>query len=108
IQGGFRGRAPQLTFGDIYPVLRQRLQAKGLPVPSQRGTSAVDAFHFSANAAVPMEPAGLVAAEPLDAHAEPHEDPEPAWPEQSRHAGVVADALRAAQSIAREGTKAQA
>src|SRR5215468_11807817 len=83
IQGGIPGKAPQLTFGDIYPVLRQRLQAKGLPVPSQRGTSAVDAFHFSANAAVPMERAGIVAAEPSAASAESQEEPEPVWPEQS-------------------------
>src|SRR5262252_8403547 len=108
IQGGIPGKAPQLTFGDIYPVLRQRLQAKGLPVPSQRGTSAVDVFRFSANAAVPMERAPSVPAEFLDASAESQEEPEPVWPEQSRHAGVVADALRAAQSIAGEGTKAQA
>src|SRR5215467_13895243 len=66
IQGGIPGKAPELTFGEIYPVLRQRLQAKGLPVPSQRGTSAVDAFHFSANAAVPMDPARIVVAEPMD------------------------------------------
>ena len=108
IQGGIPGKAPQLTFGDIYPVLRQRLQAKGLPVPSQRGTSAVDAFHFSANAAVPMERAPRVAAEFVEAGAESEEEPEPVWPGQSRHVGVIADALRAAQSIAGEGTKAQA
>ena len=108
IQCGIPGKAPQLTFSDIYPVLRQRLQAKGLPVPSQRGTSAVGVFHFSANAAVPMEPAQRVAIEPLDAHAESQEDPEPVRPGQSRHTGVVADALRAAQSITGEGAKAQA
>jgi hypothetical protein len=108
IQCGIPGKAPQLTFSDIYPVLRQRLRAKGLPVPSQRGTSAVDMFHFSANAAVPMESAQRVATEPLDAHAESQEDPEPVRPGQSRHTGVVADALRAAQSITGEGAKAQA
>ena len=108
IQGGIPGKAPLLTFGDIYPVLRQRLQAKGLPVPSQRGTSAVDAFHFSANAAVPTERPPGIAAEFVDAGAESQEEPEPAWPGQSRHVGVIADALRAAQSIAGEGTKAQA
>jgi hypothetical protein len=108
IQCGIPGKAPQLTFGDIYPVLRQRLQAKGLPVPSQRGTSAVGTFPFSANAAVPMEPAHSAAAEPFDAHAEPRENPEPEQPGQARHVGVVADALRAAQSIAGAGAKAQA
>jgi hypothetical protein len=108
IQCGIPGKAPQLTFSDLYPVLRQRLRAKGLPVPSQRGTSAVGIFHFSANAAVPMEPAQRVATEPLDAYAESQEDPEPVRPGQSRHTGVVADALRAAQSITGEGAKAQA
>ena len=108
IQCGIPGKAPQLTFSDIYPVLRQRLRAKGLPIPSQRGTSAVDMFCFSANAAVPMEPSHSVAAEPDAADAGSQEDPEPVRPGQSRHTGVVADALRAAQSITGDGAKAQA
>jgi len=108
IQCGIPGKAPQLTFSDIYPVLRQRLRAKGLPIPSQRGTSAVDMFYFSANAAVPVEPAHSVAAEPDDADAGSQEDPEPVRPGQARHTGVVADALRAAQSITGDGAKAQA
>jgi len=108
IQCGIPGKAPQLTFGDIYPVLRQRLRARGLPVPSQRGTSAVGTFYFSANAAVPMEPAHRVAAEAHDAHAGPQQDPGPVRPGQARHTGVVADALRAAQSITGDGAKAQA
>jgi hypothetical protein len=108
VQDGIPGKAPQLTFGDIYPVLRQRLQAKGLPVPSQRGTSAVDAFHFSANAAVPMEPAHSVTAESLDTKTEAQDHPGPGRPAQARNAGVVADALRAAQSIPAAGAKAQA
>src|SRR5262249_14259778 len=108
IQCGIPGKAPQLTFSDIYPVLRQRLRAKGLPIPSQRGTSAVGTFHFSANAAVPMEPALSAAAELPDAHAEPQEDPEPLRPEQARHTGLVADARRAAKSIKVDGAKAQA
>src|SRR5499427_10885916 len=108
IQCGIPGKAPQLTFSDIYPVLRQRLRAKGLPISSQRGTSAVDTFYFSANAAVPMEPVHNVSAEPHDANADAQQDPEPVRPGQSRHAGVVADALRAAQSITGDGAKAQA
>jgi hypothetical protein len=107
IQCGIPGKAPRLTFSDIYPVLRQRLRAMGLPIPSQRGTSAVDMFSFSANAAVPMEPADSV-AEPDEADAESREDPEAVRPGQSRHNGVVADALRAAQSITGDGAKAQA
>jgi hypothetical protein len=108
IRCGIPGKAPQLTFSDIYPVLRQRLRAKGLPIPSQRGTSAVDMFYFSANAAVPREPAPSVAAEPHDVDAESQEDSEPVRPGQSRHTGVVADALRAAQSITGDGAKARA
>src|SRR5215467_10837066 len=100
-------------------------------------------FPFSANAAVPREPAHSVADElpdahvaaelpdahastqppdarvaaelpdahastqPPDAHAESQEDPEPVWPGQARHTGVVADALRAAQSIKGDCAKAQ-
>src|SRR5215468_4143532 len=108
IQCGIPGKAPQLTFSDIYPALHQRLRAKGLPIPSQRGTNAVGMFPFSANAAVPREPAHSVAAELPDAHVESQEDPEPVWPGQARHTGVVADALRAAQSIKGDCAKAQA
>jgi uncharacterized caspase-like protein len=38
IRSGIAGKPARLTLGDIYPVLRQRLHAKGLPPPSQRGT----------------------------------------------------------------------
>lgn len=42
-----------MTLGDIYPVLRDRLRAKGLPVPSQRGTDTAGQFPFTANLAAP-------------------------------------------------------
>ena len=61
IRGGLPGKAPRLTFGDIYPALRQRLRGKGLPAPGQRGTDAVGQFGFAANAAVP---AGQSAGDP--------------------------------------------
>ena len=61
IRGGLPGKAPRLTFGDIYPALRQRLRGKGLPAPGQRGTDAVGQFAFAANAAVP---AGQSAGDP--------------------------------------------
>jgi Caspase domain len=56
VRSGIPDRPPQLTFGDIYPVLRQRLHAKGLPAPSQRGTETVHQFRFTANAAARIGP----------------------------------------------------
>src|SRR5215469_11349494 len=95
IQCGIPGKAPQLTFSDIYPVLRERLRAKGLPVPSQRGTGAIGQFYFSANAAVAAEPAQITPAAPRDAPPAPRrEDAGPVQPGSSRHTGLVADALR--------------
>ena len=109
IHSGIPGKAPRLTFADIYPVLRERLRGKGLPVPSQRGTGAIGQFYFSANAAVPTEPVQVIPAESHDAQPAPRpEDARPVEPEQSRHTGVVADALRAVNSITGEGAKAQA
>jgi len=109
IHSGIPGKAPRLTFTDIYPVLRQRLRGKGLPAPSQRGTGAVGQFYFSANAAVPAEPAQTVPAEPHDPRpALGKEAADPAQPGQSRLTGLVADALRAAHSITDESAKAHA
>lgn len=53
----------QLTLGDIYPVLRQRLSAKGRPIPNQRGTDTAYQFPFTANAALA---APRTAPEPRD------------------------------------------
>jgi Caspase domain len=123
IRSGLPGKAPELTFGDIYPALRQRLRGKGLPAPGQRGTDAAGQFAFTANAAVPTgpsarnrpadPPAGQLPAERLAAgEADPpvpaDEDPPPDQPGQSRHASIVTDALRAAHSITGEGAQARA
>ena len=62
ITHGIPGRGPWLTFGDIYPVLRERRLAKGLPAPSQRGTGTAREFAFTANAAVPGRPRPRVPA----------------------------------------------
>jgi Caspase domain len=51
IRAGIPGKPEMLTLGDIYPVLRQRLRAKGLPAPNQRGTDTAYRFPFTANAA---------------------------------------------------------
>ena len=108
IHAGIPGKAPRLTFTDIYPVLRERLRGKGLPVPSQRGTGAIGQFYFSANGAVAAEPAQIIPAEPRDAPPAPRqEDAGPVQPGSSRHTGLVADALRAVNSITGEGAKAE-
>ena len=59
IHAGIPGRPSRLTFSDIYPVLRQRLRDRGLPIPSQRGTDTAHQFPFTVNAASgPGVPAG--------------------------------------------------
>jgi uncharacterized caspase-like protein len=55
IRSGLPGRPAQLTFGDIFPALAQRLRAKGLPAPSQRGTDTAHQFPFTANAATQLQ-----------------------------------------------------
>ena len=108
IQQGIPGKAPQLTFGDIYPVLRQRLRGKGLPAPSQRGIDAVGRFLFTVNAAADARvPAAVAVAEQHDLLA-PQEPPEPASPPSLPQAGVVTNALRAAHSITDNSAKAPA
>jgi hypothetical protein len=109
IQCGIPGKAPRLTFSDIYPVLRQRLLAKGLPAPSQRGTATALRFPFTANAAVAAGPyAHNIPSEGHGMRAAAEENPEPVRPGGSRHARIVTDALRAAQSITDENSGARA
>ena len=55
IRSGIPDKPPWLTLGDIYPILRRRLRAKGLPAPNQRGTDTVLQFSFTANAAIRQE-----------------------------------------------------
>jgi hypothetical protein len=133
IRRGIPGQAPRLALSDLYPALRQRLLARGLPIPSQSGTDAARQFTFTANAAVPAGPQartmpanGDRAAAPNNVAAQnglatptgpaaqnglgaPKPDgPEPVRPGSSRHNLVVADALRAARSIAEEESEARA
>ena len=98
IRSGIPGGPPLLTLGDIYPVLRQRLHAKGLPTPSQRGTDTVHQFPFTANAAALIDP-----------HARNHrpdgtglgdtaqEDPEPVRSDRARSTRILTDAERVAR-----------
>jgi Caspase domain len=51
IRCGIPHKPGWLTLGDIYPILRQRLRDKGLPIPNQRGTETAYQFPFTANAA---------------------------------------------------------
>ncbi|MFE3585795.1 caspase, EACC1-associated type [Streptomyces vinaceus] len=51
VRSGIPGKPDQLTLNDIYPVLRARLKARGLPVPNQRGTDTAGQVVFARNAA---------------------------------------------------------
>lgn len=50
---GIPGGPTDLTLGALYPYLRQRLLARGLPRPDQRGTDTADHHIFTKNAARP-------------------------------------------------------
>ena len=77
VHEGIQDRPAQLTLGEIYPVLRKRLQDKELPLPNQRGIDTADRYPFTANAAystrrvstaTPASVADVAAAPP-----QPHE-----------------------------------
>jgi Caspase domain len=114
VRSGIPGKAPQLTFGDIYPVLRHRLRAKGLPAPRQHGADAARQFTFTANAAVPADPKAQVtpaeaAGAPATTTTAPGDGPaEPAQPGRSRLADIVDGALRATHSVTEESFQAPA
>lgn len=52
VREGVTGRGEWLMLGELYPLLRDRLRAKGLPQPNQRGTDTADRFPFTANRAL--------------------------------------------------------
>ena len=108
ILDGIPDHAPRLTLGEIYPVLRRRLVAKGLPAPSQRGADTWGELAFIVNSAVlprpPAEPTG--AGEVADVPAPVQE--QLVRPAQSRYSRIVTDALRTAQAISEENPKAHA
>ena len=112
VRSGIPGKAPQLTFADIYPVLRHRLRAKGLPAPREHGADAARQFTFTTNAAVPVDPEAQAtpAGAPDTASTPPAADgaPEPAQPGRSRLPDIVADALRATHSVTEESLQAPA
>jgi hypothetical protein len=77
--GGIAGRSEWLTLGELYPVLRDRLRSKGLPLPNQRGTDTADRFPFTANRALAApaaakRPAASAMVASVSAAAVPEED----------------------------------
>jgi hypothetical protein len=56
VRSGIPGKPAWLTLADIYPILRQRLQAKGLPVPNQRVSDTANLHPFTSNVAVHTGP----------------------------------------------------
>ena len=62
VTAGLPSRAPWLTFGDLYPALRERLLAQDLPAPSEYGSGAAREFAFTANAALSQRPRAQLAA----------------------------------------------
>jgi len=108
IRSGIPGKSAWLTFGDIYPVLRQRLRAKVLPVPNQRGTDTAYLFPFTANAAARTRADARNAPHQGDRlRREIHKSPK-ARTDRARAARILDDAESIAQSITREDWKALA
>ncbi len=105
-EAGLPGRAPWLTFGDLYPVLRERLLAKDLPAPSEQGSGAAREFAFTANAALAGRPRRRVPAATLGAQAAVA----PAGPvlDRTQVDHLISEALRAAHSVPESPPKAQA
>ncbi len=109
IRSGIAGRPPRLTFSDIYPVPRQRLHAKGLPAPSQRGTDTAHQFPFTANVAARIGPdAHNVRPEGNGIGEAAQKNPEPVRTDRARATRLLTDAERVAQSITDELWKATA
>ncbi len=101
IRSGISGKPPRLTFGDIYPVLRQRLRAKALPAPNQRGTDTASQFPFTANAAARIGPdaRSTQPAEGNGSGGAAHKNREPDRADRARATRILGYAERIAQSI---------
>ncbi|MFE9601494.1 caspase family protein [Streptomyces hokutonensis] len=66
VRTGIPGGPAHLAFVDLYPLLQQRLAARGLPRPGQRGTGTADRHPFTKNTAFrPAEPAPPATASPV-------------------------------------------
>jgi hypothetical protein len=102
IRSGIRGKPEQLTFSDIYSELRQRLRAKGLPAPSQRGTDTAHQFPFTVNAAARVDSAVHITQPQGDSDGGREtipESPEPGHRVRPRQASILTAALQATWSI---------
>ncbi|MEV1246913.1 caspase family protein [Nonomuraea sp. NPDC049750] len=87
-----------LTFADLFPQLRSRLAATGLPLPHQRGTDTADRYPFARNLALPT---GLPAVGAASARTSPPQDlhttrGRPSPPRLLNRRAVVAAATTAA------------
>ena len=109
IRSGIPGKPLQLTFCDIYPVLRQRLWAKALPVPNQRSTDTAYQFPFTANAAARSGPdARSTRPEGDGTGGAAHKNREAARADRERATRILADAERITQTITDEQGKIEA
>ncbi|WP_432986317.1 caspase, EACC1-associated type [Dactylosporangium sp. CA-233914] len=61
VRAGVPGGPPTLSLAALYPHLRQRLHARGLPSPNQRNVDQADQFGFTRNTAYVSVPAPLPA-----------------------------------------------
>jgi uncharacterized protein YegL len=61
VRAGVPGGPPTLSLAALYPHLRQRLHARGLPLPNQRNVDQADQFDFTRNTAYVLAPAPLSA-----------------------------------------------
>ncbi|MCC3767598.1 caspase family protein [Streptomyces sp. UNOC14_S4] len=68
VRTGLPNDSAVITLGDIYPVLRNRLAARGLPLPNQRGTDLADRFVLAHNAWRQQPGALGGAGEPITGH----------------------------------------
>lgn len=102
ISSGIPGRPQHLTFADIYPVLRRRLQAKGLPVPNQRGTDTVLEYPFTSNRAAEVHNKEHSAAEVshADLHATDHIQVTQILEDASRMTRLISDEVQRASALA--------
>ena len=103
IRTGIPGRPERLTLGDIYPVLRQRLRAKGLPAPNQHNVDLADLFPFTKNAA-----AHRLRDEGNSARAVTQTVPTPIRIDRLRAIDLLGDAEHIARSITDDWSRALA
>jgi Caspase domain len=108
IRAGIPGKPPRLTLGDIYPVLRARLLARGLPPPNQRGIDTADKYLFTANPAVSTGPPGHVRSGGPGTGQASRTSPATARTDQPRARRVLGDAIQIGHTITDETLQGQA